>query len=98
MAAIQLLEPVKFLINLPIRKSKFPARWKLGKLILLYKGKGLDRYHPASYRPVSVLPVIGKMAERAIQEQLIIGAPPIPPTAAPPLPLAQSIFFIPFFL
>ena len=63
--------PINHTINLSIKYSKFPARWKIGVLLPLHKGKGLDRKDPSSYRPISLLPVIGKIAERMIQPKIM---------------------------
>ena len=70
LAATTLLKPINYIINLSIRKMEFPTHWKIGKILPLHKGKGLDRQQPSSYRPVSQLPAIGKILERAVQQQL----------------------------
>ena len=49
----------------------FPPRWKVGLLLPLHKGKGLDRRDPTSYRPISLLPVLGKVTERLLQPQIM---------------------------
>ena len=66
----KLYKPICFLVNKSIRELTFPARWKTAKVIPLHKGKGASRTEPASYRPVSILNVISKIAERAVQTQL----------------------------
>ena len=45
-------------------------KWKIGKLIPLWKGRGQEKLNPASFRPVSLLPVLGKLTERAVQIQI----------------------------
>ena len=65
-AAVHLLKPLTFLVNLSIRNKDFSNHWKIGKLVPLFKGKNLDRLQPSSYRLVALLPVVGKLAERAI--------------------------------
>ena len=52
--------PIQHLVNLSIRSSRFASRWKLGRLIPLHKGKGLDRLSMNLYRPISLLPVVSK--------------------------------------
>ena len=69
-ATKNLLEPIKFLTNLSIRKSTFPNKWKLGRILPQYKGKNLPKYLPSSYRPITMLPTISKIVERIIQEQI----------------------------
>ena len=71
LAAATLLKPINFLVNLSIRTMQFPAHWKIGKVLPLFKGKGLDKQNPASYRPVSLLPTLGKITERAVQQQIV---------------------------
>ena len=71
LAAVVLLNPITALINLSIRTASYPAKWKLGKIIPLYKGNDLDRQLPGSYRPITILPAVSKIVERAIQEQVV---------------------------
>ena len=63
--------PLTHVINTSIKTSKFATRWKIGNLLPLHKGKGLDPYDPKSYRPISLLPVIGKIIERVLQPQIL---------------------------
>ena len=37
----------------------------------LHKGKGLDPNNPQSYRPISLLPIMGKIVERILQPQIL---------------------------
>ena len=71
LAAAVLLKPINYVVNLSIRTLEFPAHWKIGKILPLFKGKGLDRQNPASYRPVQLLPSIGKIMERVVQQQMV---------------------------
>ena len=71
LASEHLLIPITFLINLSIRSRKFATQWKVGKVIPLFKGKGLTRTNPSNYRPISLLPVISKLVERIVQEQML---------------------------
>ena len=69
---IQILhKPIAHIVNLSIKNCKFAARWKVGKLLPLHKGKGLSLRDPTSYRPISLLPIIGKLVERALQPQVL---------------------------
>ena len=63
--------PITHIVNLSIRDSVFPAKWKIGVLLPLHKGKGLDKKDPKSYCPISLLPVIGKITERLLQPQIM---------------------------
>ena len=69
--ATHLLKPFNFLINISIKTGKFANQWKIGKLLSLHKGKGLDKTSPNNYRPIAILPVTSKIIERAVQEQLV---------------------------
>ena len=63
--------PIAHIVNCSIASSKFASRWKIGKLIPLHKGKGLDPTSPLSYRPISLLPILGKIVERCLQPQIL---------------------------
>ena len=43
------------IVNLSIITSTFPNKWKIGKIIPLYKGEDYDSDDKASYRPVCLL-------------------------------------------
>ena len=63
--------PLTHVINTSIKSSKFASRWKIGKLFPLHKGKGLSLNDLKSFRPISLLPVIGKVIERVLQPQIL---------------------------
>ena len=63
--------PLTHVINCSIKSAKFASRWKIGKLLPLHKGKGLNPHDPKSYRPISLLPVLGKITERVLQSQIL---------------------------
>ena len=50
MAADELMEPVKFVINMSIITETFPNTWRIARLIPLLKGKDSNRHHPEGYR------------------------------------------------
>ena len=60
--------PLSQICNLSIKLSVFPNECKLAKLKPLYK-KG-SRTVPKNYRPVSLLPIISKVIEKVIHEQV----------------------------
>ena len=62
--------PIAAIINKSIESGKFPNRWKLARIIPLHKGGGKSRIVPDSYRPISLLPAVSKLAEKVIQKQL----------------------------
>ena len=71
MAAGILIPGITHVINLSLCQAKFPAKWKLARILPLLKSKESDKFNPASYRPVSQLPVLSKLAERSVQRQLL---------------------------
>ena len=60
---------ITHLINLSISSQRFPESWKVSKVVPLHK-KG-EAIFPKNYRPVSLLPVLSKVLERVIFEQMI---------------------------
>ena len=66
-----LIPPITHVINLSLGTSNFPARWKLSRILPLKKGRESESTAPKSYRPVSQLPVISKLAERTVQRQIL---------------------------
>ena len=68
--AEEITDPVNFIVNLSIETSTFPNKWKVGRIIPIFKGKGKDKSLPEAYRPVSLLPALSKVTEKTIQEQL----------------------------
>ena len=54
------------ILNAFLRLGVFPTACKEGKLQALYKGGGKDRSDPRSYRPLCLLPVLGKLLEKLI--------------------------------
>ena len=56
------------LFNLCLETRTFPSLWKFGKVAALFK-KG-DRCDANNYRPITVLPTISKILEKAVHTQL----------------------------
>ena len=66
---------ISYLLRLKIDKfsdkfSVVPDLWKHATIIPLYKGKGLDKASPTSYRPVALTSPIAKLAEKFIYDDL----------------------------
>ena len=57
------------IINLSIKTETFPSECKIAKLKPLYK-KGA-KTEPENYRPISLLPLISKIIEKSIHDQLL---------------------------
>ncbi|KAI8515451.1 hypothetical protein Bbelb_062640 [Branchiostoma belcheri] len=65
----QILAPsLTKLFNRSLDTGKFPTKWKQAKVLPIHK-KG-DKTSPSNYRPVSILPAISKILERAVHNQL----------------------------
>ena len=61
----QTIPSVCHILNLSIQSRKFPTKWKIAKIVPLYRGKG-SKLDPKSYRPVAILPILSKVLERAM--------------------------------
>ena len=57
-----------YLVNACILSNDIPAAWKHSLVHPIHKSG--DPANPSNYRPISILPVISKIVERAIQRQL----------------------------
>ena len=66
-----ILPALTHLINLIITTGIYPKDWKIAKIIPLYKGKEARKADPKSYRPIALLPIISKVMERAIHNQIM---------------------------
>ena len=70
-----LASPLTTLFNYCIRTSTLPCSWKMSNVFPVYK-KG-DTSDKNNYRPVSVLPAISKLFEKALFDQLYSSFLPI---------------------
>ena len=68
LAGPSIVEPLLHIINRSITSGIFPNIWKVGCITPLYKDG--DATNPANYRPISILPCLGKLLERIIHTQL----------------------------
>ena len=68
--ALGLAKPVAFILRWSYLNSVVPDLWKHATIIPLYKGKGLDKASPTSYRPVALTSPIAKLAEKFIYDDL----------------------------
>lgn len=62
-------EMLRDLFNACLRKSMFPKKWKVAKLVLLRKGD-MSIDNPKSYRPICLPNTIGKLFEHIIKAHL----------------------------
>ena len=56
------------IFNRSLEASTFPSIWKCGEVTALFKGG--DRTDCNNYRPITVLPTISKILERAVHQQM----------------------------
>ena len=62
-------KPIAFILNLSLDTNTFPHPWKIAKVTPIHKKGSLKE--PSNYRPISVLPVLSKILERAVHIQLV---------------------------
>ena len=60
--------PLTYIVNSSLKLGKFPSHWKCARVTALFK-QG-DRTNTDNYRPISVLPTVSKVIERAAHTQL----------------------------
>jgi len=68
-AASVLSTPLTFIINLSLNTSTIPNEWKVAKVVALHKGGYKENM--TNYSPISILPVVSKILERAAHHQLV---------------------------
>jgi hypothetical protein len=57
-----------YICNLSLSRSDFPDDWKKAKVTPIYKSG--NKSDVGNYRPISVLPIVSKIIERAVHDQL----------------------------
>ena len=67
-SAAVIAQPLAHIINLSITTATVPTSWKTAKVTPVYKSGSTN--DEANYRPISVLPIMSKILEKAIYEQL----------------------------
>ena len=65
----EILPALTHIINLSISSRRFPSAWKNVKIIPLHKKE--DKLNPKNYRPVAIVPILSKILERVIFNQMI---------------------------
>jgi retron-type reverse transcriptase len=68
LAAPYVCHSIAYICNLSLRTSVYPTDWKLAKVTPIFKAG--DKLDVGNYRPISVLPLISKIIERAVHNQL----------------------------
>ena len=67
-ALITLIDQFKFILNLSFSTGTFPSSWKKAQITPLPKEGDLTCCN--NYRPISLLPLSGKIAERIVHSRL----------------------------
>lgn len=67
--AAEIAGPIAHVINLSLRSGQVPADWKMALVIPLHKSGCTSDNN--NYRPISVLPIVSKILEKAVHRQLI---------------------------
>ena len=66
---LEILPALTHIINLSISEQQFPDSWKKIKVIPLHKNG--DTLDPKNYRPVAIIPILSKVLERVMFNQII---------------------------
>ena len=65
-----LYKPITLIINQSFRTGVFPDELKIAKIIPIYKGNESNINEVNNYRPISILPVLSKIFEKIVFNQL----------------------------
>jgi exonuclease III len=65
----EIARPISYIINLSLRSGQIPTEWKTAQVIPLHKAGNTTDHN--NFRPISILPVISKIMERAVHHQLM---------------------------
>ena len=63
-----IVDSLTYILNLSLSTGTFPSTWKEANVIPLHKGGDLDNTN--NYRPISILPVVSKIIERAVHNHV----------------------------
>ena len=63
-----IIPPLKIIFESAIRSSHFPDAWKKGNIIPVHKKE--SKNFVKNYRPISLLPIFGKILEKIIYNNL----------------------------
>lgn len=65
----EIAKPIAFIINLSLQTAIVPTEWKTALITPIHKSGNTTEAN--NFRPISVLPVISKILEKAVQQQLV---------------------------
>ena len=63
-----IVAPLTYLINVSLESGIFPTNWKSARICPIFKGG--NNSEACNYRPISILPILSKIIERAVFDQL----------------------------
>ena len=61
-------KPLKMIFSQALSSGSFPSEWKKGNMVPIHKK--YDKQNLINYRPVSLLPICGKIFERLIFNEM----------------------------
>ena len=64
-----LIKPITHIVNISFSQGIFPKHWKPAVVVPIFKSA--DPHSVSNYRPISILPVMSKVIEKLVAEQLI---------------------------
>ena len=67
--AINICNPLTFVINLSLATGSIPSELKCGKVTPIYKSGQKSDF--GNYRPITVLPAVSKVLEKCVRRQLV---------------------------
>ena len=68
-AFLVLVDKLVHIFNCSLSSSEFPESWKIAKVVPLFKGG--ERDDVGNYRPVSLLPLPGKLLEKIVHSRIV---------------------------
>ena len=68
--ANQIVAPLTDIFNCSLSSGQVPSEWKRSHITPIYKGGSPD--DPSNFRPISVVPIIAKILEKIVSDQLSI--------------------------
>ena len=61
-------KPLAHIFSLSLKLGIFPKQWKIADVVALHKKK--SKSDPCNYRPISLLPIVSKLLEQIVNDQL----------------------------
>ena len=61
--------PLAYIINFSLQSRQFPNEWKIAEVIPLHKSGSTEDNN--NFRPISIVPVVSKILEKAVHQQLM---------------------------